>query len=38
MTGDEYKTDFGLPAAQKIDAERLLNLVLDIRKSEIELY
>ena len=38
MTGDEYKTEFGLPAAKKTDAEKALSLALEVRKFEIELY
>jgi hypothetical protein len=38
MTNDEYRIAFGLPTAKKTDIEKALNLALEIRKFEIELY
>jgi hypothetical protein len=38
MTSDDYKKAFGLSKLPKVDRERALNLALEIRKFEIELY
>ena len=38
MTSDDYKKAFGLSENPKSDAEKALQLALDIRKFEIELY
>jgi hypothetical protein len=38
MTSDEYRAAFGLPTAPKTDPEKVLDIALEIRKFEIELY
>jgi hypothetical protein len=38
MSSDEYRTEFGLPTATGTDNEKVLNLALEIRRFEIDLY
>jgi hypothetical protein len=38
MSSDEYRTEFGLPTATGTDNQKLLNLALEIRRFEIDLY